>query len=85
MAMLNRRTFVLGGLATAGALALSPQGARAAAPYPFKLGMASGEPASTSFVLWTRLAPSPIAADGQGGDRKLRQRPEDGLRLMRVL
>ena len=65
--MLNRRTFVLGGLATAGALALSPQGAGAAAPYPFKLGVASGEPASTSVVLWTRLAPSPIAADGQGG------------------
>ncbi|WP_430500898.1 alkaline phosphatase D family protein [Micromonospora trifolii] len=43
------------------------QGARAAAPYPFKLGVASGDPAPDSVVLWTRLAPSPLNADGQGG------------------
>ena len=28
--------------------------------YPFKLGVASGEPASDGFVLWTRLAPEPF-------------------------
>ncbi|MFI6240356.1 alkaline phosphatase D family protein [Micromonospora sp. NPDC050795] len=43
------------------------QGARAAVPYPFKLGVASGDPAPDSVVLWTRLAPSPLNADGQGG------------------
>ncbi|GAB3957178.1 alkaline phosphatase D family protein [Micromonospora vulcania] len=43
------------------------QSARAAVPYPFKLGIASGDPAPDSVVLWTRLAPSPLNADGQGG------------------
>jgi len=64
--MLDRRTFVLGGLATAGALALTARAARAAVPFPFKLGVASGEPAPDSVVLWTRLAPTPLAADGHG-------------------
>jgi alkaline phosphatase D len=31
------------------------------------LGVASGDPAPGSVVLWTRLAPSPVDADGQGG------------------
>jgi alkaline phosphatase D len=34
---------------------------------PFHLGVASGEPDSTSVVLWTRLARDPPAADGHGG------------------
>jgi len=34
---------------------------------PFTLGVASGDPVSDGFVLWTRLAPSPISPDGQGG------------------
>nr|WP_296066588.1 alkaline phosphatase D family protein [uncultured Actinoplanes sp.] len=67
MTMLHRRTFVLGGLATAGTIALTGRGAQAAAPFPFKLGVASGEPDASSVVLWTRLAPSPLNADGQGG------------------
>ncbi|MFC8300229.1 alkaline phosphatase D family protein [Micromonospora orduensis] len=66
MTRLSRRIFVLGGLVTAG-VAVTPQGARAAVPYPFKLGVASGDPAPDSVVLWTRLAPSPLNADGQGG------------------
>ena len=44
-----------------------PGRAVAATPYPFKLGVASGEPAPDSVVLWTRLAPAPLNADGQGG------------------
>ena len=28
--------------------------------YPFKLGVASGEPAADGFVIWTRLAPQPL-------------------------
>jgi alkaline phosphatase D len=31
---------------------------------PFSLGVASGDPLSTSVVLWTRLAPEPIAGGG---------------------
>ncbi|GAA2095657.1 alkaline phosphatase D family protein [Actinomadura alba] len=34
---------------------------------PFTLGVASGDPAPDGFVLWTRLAPEPFAADGKGG------------------
>ncbi|MEU5566482.1 alkaline phosphatase D family protein [Micromonospora musae] len=67
MTRLSRRIFVLGGLTAAGAALAPLQGARAAAPYPFKLGVASGDPAPDSVVLWTRLAPSPLNADGQGG------------------
>jgi alkaline phosphatase D len=70
MAKLNRRTFVLGGLAAAGALVMPHRNVAATvatAPYPFMLGVASGEPAADSVVLWTRLATSPLNADGQGG------------------
>ena len=66
MRTVRRRIFVLGGLAAAGSLAL-PLRAGAAAPYPFKLGIASGEPAPDSVVLWTRLAPAPLDDDGHGG------------------
>src|SRR5689334_746069 len=75
MTKLSRRTFILGGLAAAGAVALpysllrhpaSRAGAGTTA-YPFTLGVASGEPDPTSVVLWTRLAASPTDADGQGG------------------
>ncbi|MGP4114919.1 alkaline phosphatase D family protein [Streptomyces sp. 4N509B] len=34
---------------------------------PFRLGVASGEPAEDGCVLWTRLAPAPLADDGHGG------------------
>jgi alkaline phosphatase D len=34
---------------------------------PFTLGVASGDPRTDSVVLWTRLAPEPLAADGLGG------------------
>ncbi len=32
--------------------------------YPFKLGVASGEPYPDSVVLWTRLAPDPLNGGG---------------------
>ncbi|GIG92714.1 alkaline phosphatase D family protein [Plantactinospora endophytica] len=67
MRKINRRIFVLGGLGAVGTAALPLQNALAATPYPFRLGVASGEPAPDSVVLWTRLAPSPLNADGQGG------------------
>ncbi|WP_099025265.1 alkaline phosphatase D family protein [Mycolicibacterium palauense] len=36
-------------------------------PDPFTLGVASGDPSPDGFVLWTRLAPHPLADDGRGG------------------
>ncbi|GAA4415440.1 alkaline phosphatase D family protein [Actinokineospora soli] len=66
MSRLQRRTFLIGGLAGAGATLVGAQAAGAAA-YPFTLGVASGEPSADGFVIWTRLAPSPLNADGLGG------------------
>lgn len=34
---------------------------------PFRLGVAAGDPTADGFVLWTRLAPDPLAVDGRGG------------------
>ena len=34
---------------------------------PFTLGVASGDPAPDGVVIWTRLAPRPLADDGLGG------------------
>jgi alkaline phosphatase D len=34
---------------------------------PFRLGVASGDPYPDGVVLWTRLAPEPLAVDGRGG------------------
>ncbi|MFI7272359.1 alkaline phosphatase D family protein [Streptomyces sp. NPDC049879] len=67
----TRRRF----LGTAAALGLFGAGfstARAwAAPRfaadPFGLGIASGDPLPGGVVLWTRLAPDPLALDGRGG------------------
>jgi alkaline phosphatase D len=66
MTTLRRRTFIVGGLAGAGAGVLVPKLANAIG-YPFTLGVASGEPAADGFVIWTRLAPTPLNADGLGG------------------
>ncbi|OHV25436.1 hypothetical protein BBK14_22160 [Parafrankia soli] len=46
---------------------LAGAAAARAASYPFTLGVASGEPSADGFVLWTRLAPRPLATDGLGG------------------
>ena len=61
--MFNRRSLLLGGL---GALVL-PSIVWAQAAGPFTLGVASGDPAADGFVIWTRLAPEPLALDGLGG------------------
>jgi alkaline phosphatase D len=62
----NRRIFIVGGIASVGVAVLSASPALSV-PYPFTLGVASGEPAPDGFVIWTRLAPSPLNADGLGG------------------
>ncbi len=60
---LSRRAFVHQSAAVA-ALAAMPFGRVAAqvrfSSYPFKLGVASGDPAPDGFVIWTRLAPEPL-------------------------
>lgn len=68
-AAVSRRTLLLGGLAVA-AGASQPAAARlpwGGAGDPFTLGIASGDPWPTGVVLWTRLAPQPLADDGRGG------------------
>lgn len=72
---LNRRGFLGWAGATAvllGTGACSSSGASPApvgvrTQNPFTLGVASGDPAADSVVLWTRLAVDPLAADGAGG------------------
>ncbi|MDT0264762.1 alkaline phosphatase D family protein [Streptomyces sp. DSM 44915] len=71
---LDRRRFLtVTGAAAALAFAVNlPNTASAAAPAdgaalptdPFTLGVASGDPLPDSVVLWTRLAPEPLAPDG---------------------
>jgi alkaline phosphatase D len=74
---LTRRRLLGAAAATAGTagLALHAAGFTAArawaaprfAANPFSLGVASGDPAPDGVVLWTRLAPDPLALDGRGG------------------
>ncbi|SEN29892.1 alkaline phosphatase D family protein [Nonomuraea pusilla] len=88
MPNLNRRHFLVTGLA-AGAAAAVPAAARAddqdpaaetaqtlasrgLTTDPFTLGVACGDPDHEGFVLWTRLAQQPLAEDGFGG---MPQRP----------
>ena len=72
MDRVNRRLFLMGGLATGGAVAMSGValggGRRAALDFPFELGVASGDPRPDGMVLWTRLAPKPLEPDGGMGD-----------------
>ena len=74
MPKLNRRHFLVTGLAVGAASALpaapahaGQQTARDLRADPFTLGVACGDPGSEGFVLWTRLAPEPLAEDGFGG------------------
>jgi alkaline phosphatase D len=67
MTRISRRLFVLGGLTAAGSAMAPIPSAGAAAAFPFRLGVASGEPGPDSVVLWTRLATAPLNADGHGG------------------
>lgn len=67
---LNRRSFLrqTGWLAGAAVWASRGVGAVKQHPrfrgYPFTLGVASGDPRPDGVVLWTRLAPKPLAGDG---------------------
>ncbi|HET7696038.1 MAG TPA: alkaline phosphatase D family protein [Vicinamibacterales bacterium] len=61
----DRRAFLLGGIAVvaAGALPRARERVRWASD-PFTLGVASGDPAHDGVVLWTRLAPDPLNGGG---------------------
>jgi alkaline phosphatase D len=68
--LINRRKFLryTGSLAAAAVWSSIPQGVVAKNPrlsgYPFKLGVASGDPSPDGMVLWTRLAPEPLVGGG---------------------
>lgn len=65
---IDRRLFVAGLGAVASPLILPRSLATAMqGGTPFTLGVAAGEPWPDGFVLWTRLAPQPLAPDGRGG------------------
>src|SRR5262245_26877676 len=67
---LNRRSFIFAtsSLAAAAFWSTHAFGAATRKPvfsdYPFQLGVASGDPDSQGFVLWTRLAPRPLEGGG---------------------
>ncbi|WP_174297208.1 alkaline phosphatase D family protein [Sphingomonas bacterium] len=61
------RRSTISGLAVGLGLAAAPAIIRAQLPLtadPFRLGVAAGDPASDGFVIWTRLAPDPLAENG---------------------
>ncbi|RCK69041.1 hypothetical protein DT076_11805 [Desertihabitans brevis] len=75
---IDRRRFLTlsAGVAVAGLTARELLAATEAAaatadldPAPFTLGVASGDPAADSVVLWTRVVPDPFAEDGGMPDR----------------
>ena len=88
-AELDRRRFVggLGLVAGLAAVSTLPVDRAAAAPrppgggYPFRLGIASGDPTPDGVVLWTRLAPEPferfggMPATAVGVEWKLAEQP----------
>ncbi|UGT45392.1 alkaline phosphatase D family protein [Nocardia yamanashiensis] len=74
MALSRRELLRFGGVGASAVLvgAGAVSSGRFAAPRriggdPFTLGVASGDPAPDGVVLWTRLAPDPLAPDGHGG------------------
>jgi alkaline phosphatase D len=64
---LTRRRFLELVAASAAMTAAGCDFRRTIAAYPFTLGVASGDPLPDRVVLWTRLAPEPLAPDGGGG------------------
>src|ERR671931_113956 len=70
MSKLNRRLFLVSGLATGGAIAVpwvAGAGTAAVVRDPFMLGVASGDPRPDGMVLWTRLAQAPLDVGGGMG------------------
>ncbi|WP_174279077.1 alkaline phosphatase D family protein [Sphingomonas bacterium] len=59
----SRRAVVAGGAVLLGAPTIL-RAQQLFAAYPFRLGVAAGEPAADGFVIWTRLAPDPLGEHG---------------------
>lgn len=64
---ISRRRFLQVALASSASLAAGCETAAPLPGFPFTLGVASGDPLADRVVLWTRLAPEPLAAAGDGG------------------
>jgi alkaline phosphatase D len=62
--MLNRRLFLAGATVTGLAAPSILRAQGYLRDFPFQLGVAAGDPASDGFVIWTRLAPEPLALHG---------------------
>jgi alkaline phosphatase D len=74
MSKLNRRLFLVSGLAAGGAVAFSGSSSANSAAVqtarnPFNVGIASGDPRPDGMVLWTRLATAPLDIGGGMGTR----------------
>jgi len=65
--LMTRRRLLKASSAFAVGLLTAHKSGEAGSGDPFSLGVAAGEPSPEGFVLWTRLARSPLAADGLGG------------------
>ncbi len=73
---IGRRSLIVGAAAAVAALRLRSAGMTLPGPSrqaplvddPFTLGVASGDPSSSGFVAWTRLAPDPTNGGGVGPD-----------------
>lgn len=63
----DRRTLLKGAVVVATLPVVGFTGLGRIPSDPFTLGVASGEPSPDGAVLWTRLAPTPLADDGLGG------------------
>src|SRR4051794_2690381 len=70
MPLVTRRRLLAQASAMAGSALLLPVSARRVlsqpklSDYPFKLGLASGDPVGDGFVIWSRLAPDPLNGGG---------------------
>jgi alkaline phosphatase D len=94
---LSRRFLLRGATAAAALAALQPGASRAQAVfrgYPFRMGVASGDPVPDGVVLWTRLCPDPLAGGGMphiavevqweiAADEAMRQVVQKGTALAR--
>jgi alkaline phosphatase D len=62
--MFTRRLFIAGAASTALGAPAIVRARSLWRAFPFSLGVASGDPAPDGFVIWTKLAPEPLAPHG---------------------
>lgn len=62
--MLNRRLFIAGAATTALTAPAILRGQSIFREFPFSLGVAAGDPSADGFVIWTKIAPEPLAVHG---------------------